>query len=61
MMCKRDGKPMYFVIESEKLSDGTRRLVMYYRCPVCGYRVEVEQVVIKSGKDSIVVKRLLRS
>ncbi len=52
---------MYFVIESEKLSDGTRRLVMYYRCPVCGYRVEVEQVVIKSGKDSIVVRRLLRS
>ncbi|MCD6196649.1 MAG: hypothetical protein J7J82_07695 [Staphylothermus sp.] len=59
-MCKKDGKPMYFVEETEKMSNGQRRSVFYYRCPICGYRIEVEQVVINVSNDSIVVKRRIR-
>ena len=59
-VCKKDGKPMYFVEETEKMSNGQRRSVFYYRCPICGYRIEVEQVVINVSNDSIVVKRRIR-
>ncbi len=60
MTCKRDGKPMYLVEESEKMSDGTRRITLYYKCPVCGYRVEIEQLVINVSNDNIRIKRLIR-
>ncbi len=59
-ICKKDGKPMYFVEETEKMSNGQRRSVFYYRCPVCGYRIEVEQVVINVSNNSIIVKRRIR-
>ena len=59
-VCKKDGKPMYFVEETEKMGNGQRRAVFYYRCPVCGYRIEVEQVVINVSSDGIVVKRRIR-
>ncbi len=59
-ICKKDGKPMYFVEETEKMSNGQRRSVFYYRCPVCGYRIEIEQVVINVSNNSIVVKRRIR-
>ncbi len=60
MKCKRDGKPMYLVEESEKMSDGTRRVTFYYRCPVCGYRVEVEQAHISVDEKGIIIKRSIR-
>ncbi len=60
MTCKRDGKPMYLVEESEKMSDGTRRITLYYKCPVCGYRVELEQLVINVDRGNITVKRFIR-
>ena len=60
LICKKDGKPMYFVEETEKMSNGQRRSVFYYRCPICGYRIEVEQVVINVSNDNIVVKRRIR-
>lgn len=59
-ICKKDGKEMYFVEESEKMSDGSRKAVFYYRCPVCGYRVEAEHVMISFDKGKIVIKRRIR-
>ncbi len=61
ILCRKDGKPMFFVAESEKMSNGSRRTIYYYRCPVCGYRIEVEQVYISVEKDSIIVRRLIRA
>ncbi len=58
--CKKDGKEMYFVEESEKMSDGSRKAIFYYRCPVCGYRIEAEHVVISFNKDKIVIRRRIR-
>ena len=59
-VCKKDGKPMYFVEETEKMSNGQRRSVIYYRCPICGYRIEVEQVVINVSDNGIIIKRRIR-
>ncbi len=58
--CKKCGRSMDFVVESEKLSNGVKRIVYYYKCPVCGYRVDVEQVNVGVEKDYIVVRRRVR-
>ncbi len=60
VLCRRDGKPMFLVAESEKMSDGSRKTIYYYRCPTCGYRIEAEQLIITHDKDAVIVKRLLR-
>ncbi len=58
MVCKKDGKPMYFVKETEKLSNGEYRVIYSYRCAVCGYTINVEQAVIKNKhSDGIVIIR----
>jgi hypothetical protein len=61
MICKRDGRVMYLVEEAEKMSDGTARLTFYYRCPVCGYRVPIEQCIMESDKDGIIIKCMRRT
>jgi len=38
-LCPRCGVAMEYRVESESLSDGTRRVVYYYRCPRCGYKI----------------------
>ena len=38
-LCPRCGIAMEYRMESESLSNGTRRVVYYYRCPRCGYKV----------------------
>lgn len=59
-VCKKDGKPMYLVEEAEKMSNGTHRATFYYRCPVCGYKVEIEQVVVNIEGDNIIVNRRVK-
>ncbi len=58
--CKKCGKLMGLVVESEKLSNGVKRITYYYKCPVCGYRVDVEQVSIGVEKDVIIVRRKVK-
>jgi len=35
-LCPRCGVVMEYRVESEDLSDGTRRVAYYYKCPRCG-------------------------
>ncbi len=37
--CPRCGTVMEYRVEIE-LGDGVRRIVYYYRCPRCGYRLQ---------------------
>ncbi len=60
LYCKKDGKPMYLVEESERMSDGSHRITFYYRCPVCGYRITIEQIIIENSGPNIIVRRSLR-
>ncbi len=60
LYCKKDGKPMYLVEESERMSDGSHRITFYYRCPVCGYRITIEQIIIENNGPNIIVRRSLR-
>ncbi|OYT40563.1 MAG: hypothetical protein B6U89_01785 [Desulfurococcales archaeon ex4484_58] len=60
-VCKRDGKTMYFIEESEKLSNGEYRVVFAYKCLICGYKINVEQAVIeKKSNGGIIVKRRIK-
>ena len=64
MICKKDGKPMYLVKETEKLSNGEYRIIYSYKCPVCGYTVSVEQAIItrETGKGNgiVVTRKIIR-
>ncbi len=60
VICKKCGKPMSLIAESEKLSDGTRRVSFYYKCNTCGYRLDIEQVFISVEKDAIAIRRVKR-
>ncbi|RLG80020.1 MAG: hypothetical protein DRO13_04720 [Thermoprotei archaeon] len=55
--CRKDGKPMYFVEETEKLSNGVYRVTFSYKCVVCGYRIVVEYATIKKAGEKIIVER----
>lgn len=58
MLCKKDGKIMYFVKETEKLSDGEYRIIFSYKCEVCGYTVNIEQASVKNKySNGIIIKR----
>jgi len=61
--CKRDGKIMLLIKEVEKLSNGEQRITYFYKCPLCGYTVSVEQLMVKKrlgdgGGVEIVKKNL---
>ncbi len=58
--CRRDGKPMYFVEETEKLSNGEYRIVFSYKCLACGYTINVEQVSVKKKGGNLLIIRRLR-
>ncbi|ADI31383.1 hypothetical protein [Staphylothermus hellenicus] len=59
-ICKKDGKPMYLIEETEKMSNGKHRAIFYYKCPICGYRIEAEQVIVTVENDEIIVNRRVR-
>ena len=58
--CKKCGKPMYLVVESEKLSNGARRINYYYKCLICGYRIDTEQVHMSINRELLLVRRKVR-
>ena len=56
-VCKKCGKPMHLVAESEQLSNGSRRINYYYRCSSCGAKYLMEQLSIALGSNGIVVEK----
>ncbi len=56
-ICRKCGRPMHLVAESEQLSDGSRRISYYYKCPSCGAKHLVEQLSIAFGSNGIVVEK----
>lgn len=56
-ICPRDKSQLYLVLEAEKL-DKLTRATFSYKCPVCGYRLDVERVVISRSGNEIVIKRM---
>lgn len=57
--CPRDGTPLALLIESEKLSDGNVRATYYHKCPLCGFRKDLERIEITKSGDQITVKRTI--
>lgn len=60
LLCRRDGNLMYLVYESEKTNDGKIRVVISFKCPACGYKVELESMGISKTKDGVQVLRSYR-
>lgn len=58
LKCPRDNNVFSLMYESERL-DNTIRIVVYYKCPVCKYRVDLERLELLRGEHGIVVKRTL--
>ena len=48
--CPKCGTVMYYRMESEKLDESTRKITSYYKCVVCGYRVN-DQVINLYGNN----------
>ncbi|RLG83504.1 MAG: hypothetical protein DRO40_04540 [Thermoprotei archaeon] len=48
---------MYIISESEKLSDSSRRICYYYKCPSCGFRIDLEYINVAPSNEFIIVKR----
>ncbi len=55
--CSKDGSPMIFTYESEKLDKGLARVTLYYKCPVCGSRRDLEELRIERSGENIVITR----
>ncbi len=47
---------MRFQVESENLSDGTRRVHYYYKCPLCGLKVGNESLELRRVNKGFAVK-----
>jgi len=57
VLCPQCKIPMEYTLETEKSSNGSRRLVRYYKCYVCGSRIIDETIQIEyNGSDKILVK-----
>ncbi len=53
VLCPRCRIPMEYMFETERYSDGSRRLMRYYRCPACGTKVIDEQAVVSNHNGVI--------
>lgn len=58
MRCPKDGNVLQLVYESEKLSNYVK-VSIYYKCPVCGFRRDLERLEIQRTDHLINVKRTL--
>ena len=57
MICPRCGSNMKYRIESESYGDGNRNVSMYFKCELCGYRVQDKYIrIVNSSSKSIIVK-----
>ena len=58
MKCPKDGSELTLIYEAEKLGDSARVLI-YYKCPVCGYKKDSERLELKRVEQGILLKRFL--
>jgi len=57
--CSKDGALMIFTYESEKLKGDMTRVSLYYKCPICGSRRDLEELRIeRSDKGFIITRRV---
>lgn len=57
--CPKDGNQLVLLYESERYSNGFARVTMYYKCPVCNHRRDVERIEVTRESDRISVKRFI--
>jgi len=55
--CSKDGSPMIFTYESEKLKGELVRVSLYYKCPICGFRKDIEELRIEKNDRGFTVTR----
>jgi hypothetical protein len=55
--CSKDGSLMVFTYESEKLKGDLVRVSLYYKCPVCGSKRDIEEVRIEKSNQGFIVTR----
>lgn len=60
MVCKKDSKPLFFMKEVEKVGDGVSKITYSYKCVLCSYKLEVEQILVSRNQDGVVIKRTSR-
>ncbi len=56
VVCPRCGSKMMYIIEAE--GSNKRRIRYYYRCPVCGYKLEDLAVSIEHNGAGVVIEVL---
>jgi len=56
--CPKDGNALVLMYEAEKLGN-TARVMVYYKCPVCGYRKDAERLELQKTEQGILVKKFL--
>ncbi|HIH90539.1 hypothetical protein [Ignicoccus hospitalis] len=54
--CPRCKSPMELNIEKSVSSDGTVKVLYFYRCKACGYRLEDAVLLMKKGDGGYEVK-----
>ncbi|MEM1625701.1 MAG: hypothetical protein QXV69_00145 [Sulfolobaceae archaeon] len=56
--CPKCGIVMDFLVESESNDAYTRRIRYYYRCPICGTKINDTQIQILKQNEYITIKIL---
>ncbi len=55
LLCPVCRIPMDYAMETEKNSNGERRITRYYKCPACGSRIIDEQLLVKTEGSMVKV------
>jgi len=50
---------MVYRVESEKYSNGVKRVGSYFKCNVCGYKLQDQLVKITNGNNGSVVLEIV--
>ncbi|BCU68439.1 hypothetical protein HS7_18760 [Sulfolobales archaeon HS-7] len=56
-LCPRCKIRTDLIKESETLSSGEKVVRYFYKCPVCGTRINISNLLLKHDKDSIVIEK----
>ncbi|MBE9391738.1 hypothetical protein IOK49_06630 [Fervidicoccus fontis] len=58
IQCPKCKTIMEYSIETEKFTDGTKRIKSFYKCPVCNYKVNDQQISVSKvdGTEKLIIK-----
>lgn len=51
---------MFFMKEVEKIGDGASKITYSYKCVLCSYKVELEQMLISRDRDGVIIRRSVK-